>query len=101
MKNIGAIILAHNWNILSPIVKSYGCNCSVESRCNLNSECLNPKIIYRANVSNDQNSDKKKLLPFSRYTLQRKVQKPHKDIKHEKYGSSTGSAKLKYLTIET
>ena len=32
MKNIGSIISAHNWNILNPIIQSYGCNCRVKSR---------------------------------------------------------------------
>ena len=59
MKNIGSIILAHNRNILNPIVQSYGCNCRVKSSCPLNGECLTPKIIYRADVSNDKNSEKK------------------------------------------
>ena len=59
MKNIGPIVSAHNWNILNLIVKSYGCNCIVKSSCPLNGECLTPKIIYRADASNDANSDKK------------------------------------------
>ena len=58
MKNIGSIISAHSWNILNPIVNPYGCNCRVKSSCPLNGECLTPKIIYRANVSNDANNDK-------------------------------------------
>ena len=59
MKNIGSIISAHNWNILDPIVQSYGSNCRVKSSCFLNVECLTPKIIYREDISNYDNSDKK------------------------------------------
>ena len=59
MKNIGSIISAHNRNISNPIVKSYGCNSRVKRSCPLNGECLTPKIIYRADVSNDANNDKK------------------------------------------
>ena len=58
IKNIGSIISAHNWNILDPIVQSYGPNCRVKSSCFLNVECLTPKIIYREDISNDDNSDK-------------------------------------------
>ena len=58
MKNIGSIISAHNWNILNPIVQSYGCNCRVKGSCPLNGECLTPKIIYQADLSNDKNSKK-------------------------------------------
>ena len=58
-KNIGSIISTHSWNILNSIVKSYGCNCRVKSSSPLDGECLTPKIIYRADVSNDANNDKK------------------------------------------
>ena len=59
MKNIGSIISAHNRKNLNPIVQSHGSNCRVKSSCFLNVECLTPKIIYRADISNDDNSDKK------------------------------------------
>ena len=59
MKNIGSIISAHNRNILNLIVQSYACNCRVKSSRLLNGECLTPKMIYRADVSNDKNSEKK------------------------------------------
>ena len=60
MKNIGSIISAHNRKILNPIVQFYGSNCRVKSSCSLKGECLNPKIIYWADVvSNDKNSAKK------------------------------------------
>ena len=44
MKNISCMISSHNRNISNPIVKSYGCNYRVESKCLLNSECINPKL---------------------------------------------------------
>ena len=69
MKNIGSIISAHNRNVLNPIVQSYGCSCRVKNSCPLNGECPTPKIIYRADVSNDENSDKKVLLWFNRRNL--------------------------------
>ena len=59
MKNTSSIISVHNWNILNPTAKSYGCNWRVKSRSTFNGECLTPKIIYRADVSNDANNDKK------------------------------------------
>ena len=69
MKNIGSIIPANNNIILNTIVQSYGCNCKEKSSFPLIDESLTPKIIYRANVSNDKNREKKPLLWFSRRTL--------------------------------
>ena len=59
MRFIGSIISTHIQSILNPVVKSYGSNCRVKSNCLLNGESLTPKIIYRADVSNDESSDKK------------------------------------------
>ena len=68
MKNIGFIISAHNRNILNSIIQSYGCNCRAKSICPLNGECLTPKVIYRADVSNDKKQRQKVLLRLSRQT---------------------------------
>ena len=68
MKNIGYVISAHNRNILSSVIQSYGCNCRVKSICPRNGECLTPKVIYRAHGSNDKKQRQKVLLRLSRHT---------------------------------
>ena len=80
MKNIASIILAHNRNILNPIVQSHGCNCRVKSSCPLNGECLTPKIIYRVDVSNDKNSKKKFYFRLADTPFKKEVQKPYKEL---------------------
>ena len=77
MKNIGSIISAHNWNILNPIVHSYGFNCRAKSSYPRNDEYLTPKIIYRADVSNDKNIEK---LFYFGLADTGKVQKPYKGL---------------------
>ena len=92
MKNIGSVISAHNRNnFKSPIVQSYGCNCRVKSSCPLNGECLTPKIIYRANVSNDENSDKN--FYFGLADTPFKERYHTRAFKHEKYENCTELAK--------
>ena len=78
MTTIDSIILAHNQKISNPIVQSYGCNCRVKSSYPLNGEGLTSKLICRANVSIDENSDKK--FYFGLANKQRKVQKPSKGL---------------------
>ena len=80
---------ALNRNILNPIVKSYGCNCRVKSSCPLNGECLTPKIIYRANVSNDANNDKKFYFGLEDMPFKERYRNHTRDFKHEKYENST------------
>ena len=85
MKNIGSIISAQNRNILNPIVQSYGCNCRVKSSCPLNGECLTPKIIYRAEVSNDKNNEKKFYFGLADTPFKERYRNHTNDFKHEKY----------------
>ena len=60
MGNIASIISSHNCNILNPdITSEFGCNCRSRNECPLQNKCLTPKIIYRANVENYTNDEKK------------------------------------------
>ena len=59
MKNMDSIVSVHHCNILNPKQKSFGCNCRMKDSCPLNGKCLTPKVIYRADVSNEDNNDQK------------------------------------------
>ena len=59
MKNMFSIISGHNHNILNPKQKSFGYNCRDKNGCPSNGECLTPKVICHADVSNEANSDQK------------------------------------------
>ena len=93
MKNIGSLISARNRNILNPIVQSYGCNCRLKSSCPLNGECLAPKIIYKADVSNDANNDKKFYFSLADTHFKEIYRNHTRDFKHEKYENKTELAK--------
>ena len=93
LKNISFIISAHSWNILNPIIKSYWCNCKVKSSCPLDDECLTPKTIYIADVSNDVNSDKKFYLGSAGTPFKERYRNHRRDFKNEKYENSTELAK--------
>ena len=65
MGNISSIISSHNKNILNPVSNTeYGCNCRSKESCSLQNKCLTTKIVYRADVKNLTN-DEKKVLPWS------------------------------------
>ena len=57
MKNMDSITSGHNHNILNPKQKSFGSNFRQKDCCPLNGECLTPKEIYSADVSNEANND--------------------------------------------
>ena len=62
MKNMDSIISGHNHNILNSKQISFGCSCRKKESCPLNGVCLTPKVIYRADVSNEAKTIKSFIL---------------------------------------
>ena len=56
---IGLIISSHNKKILYSDNTKYGCNCNDKNKCPLDNKCLTPRIVYRADVPNDQTQEQK------------------------------------------
>ena len=52
--NISSIISSHNKKILYSDNTEYGCNCHDKNKCPLDNKSLTPRIVYRADVTNDQ-----------------------------------------------
>ena len=57
--NMGSIISLHNKHILNSNSTEYGCNCNNREECPLENKCLTPRIVYRADVTNNK-TDKHK-----------------------------------------
>ena len=69
MRNIGSIISSHNRATLHPATTLCGCNCRVKDSCPLNGECLTPKLVYRADIENSSNNEKKYYLGCQKQLL--------------------------------
>ena len=61
----------------------------MKSSCPLNAECFTLKIIYRANVTNDANNDKKFYFGLADTLFKERYKNHTWDFKHEKYENST------------
>ena len=85
MKNMDSIISGHIHNILNPNQKSFGCKHS----CPLNGKCLTPKVIYRADVSNEANNDQKFYFGLAETTFKERYNNHKRDVKHIKYQYNT------------
>ena len=59
MKNMSSIISAHNKKVLRLSINTYGCNCRVKTSCPLNNKCQISRIVYRADVSNNVDTETK------------------------------------------
>ena len=89
MKNMDSIISGHNHNILNPKQRSFGCNCRKKDSCPLNGECLTPKVIYRADVTNEANNDQKFYFGLAETTFKERYNNHKRDVKHIKYQYNT------------
>ena len=85
MKNMDSIISGHNHNILNPKQRSFGCNCRKKE----NGECLTPKVIYRADVTNEANNDQKFYFGIAETTFKEPFNNHKRDVKHIKYQYNT------------
>ena len=79
MRNIGSIISSHNRATLHPATTSYGCNCRIKNSCPLNGECLTPKLVYRADIENNSNNEKKYYLGLSETTFKERYRNHKKE----------------------
>ena len=94
MGNISSIISSQNKNALNPISNTeYGCNCRSKESCPLQIKCLTPKIVYRADVKNLTNDEKKFYLGVTETTFKERFGNHTRDFKYSKYRNSTELSK--------
>ena len=54
MNNVSSMLSIHNKNILNLKQTSFGCNCRTKN-CSRSGDCLTRNIIYRADITTDNN----------------------------------------------
>ena len=84
-----SIISGNNHNILNPKQKSFGYNCREKKGCPSNGDCLTPKVICRADVSNEANSDQKFYFGLAEATFKEHYNNHKRHVKHIKYQYNT------------
>ena len=72
MKNMSSLISAHNKKVLRPSINTYGCN-RVKMSCPLNNKCQMSRIVYRADVSNNVDTETKFYYGLTDTTLRRDI----------------------------
>ena len=86
MDNISSIISSLNKNILNPVSNTeYGCNCRSKESCPLQNKCLTPKIVYRADVKNLTNDEKRFYLGVAETPFKERIGTHTRDFKDSKY----------------
>ena len=89
-----SIISSHNKKVLQPSDNNeYSCNCRSKASCPLENKCLTPKIIYQADVVNDQNDEHKIYSGVCETPFKDRFRNHTKDFNHRKYNKSTELSK--------
>ena len=91
--NIGSIISSHNKKILYSDNTKYGCNCNDKSKCLFDDKCATPRIVYRADVTNDQIQEQKFYYWISDTPFKERYKNHNKFFRHKEYSTETDLAK--------
>ena len=94
MSNMASILSSHNLNVINPFkAQTYDCYCRTKESCPLQNQCLTPKIIYRAYVENDTNSETKFYFGLTETPFKDRFGNHTRDFKHKTYSKSTELSK--------
>ena len=85
------IASSNNWHAYGFVVNNT--SGMVKNSCPLNGECLTPKLVYRADIENNSNNEKKYHLDLSETTFKERYRNHKKESNHPKYQNSTELSK--------
>ena len=83
----------YNKKILKSEKETFGCNCRTKNDCPLSGECLTPKIVYEACITNNSNNEIKTYIGLTERAFKERFNNHTKDCKHIKYKNNTELAK--------
>lgn len=92
-RNVDAIISAHNKKILNPEVQYRDCNCRNKNNCPLDNRCLTPNVVYKAQVSNDADTETKQYVGMTMPPFKSRKLNHDRDANHERYRKVTELSK--------
>ena len=84
-----SILSSHSKQILTTKNKQVGCNCRVKNSCPLDSKCLTPQLIYRAEVTDNLDNEFMYYLRLAETTFKERCSNQKSFIKNENSKNST------------
>ena len=91
--NIGSVISWHNKHILNLNNTEYRCNCNNRDECPLENECLTPRIIYRADVTNNQTDEHKYYYGTSNILFKERFENHKTSFRHRSHLTASDLSK--------
>ena len=95
MRNILSVIAGDNKSLLQPKITKCEYNCRVKNTCPLQNQCQTPNLIYRADIENEVNNEKKIYFGLAATTFKERYGNHKKDFSHKQRIKNTDL--LKYI----
>ena len=95
MENMESIISCHNKNILNTpqTTQKDWCNCGTKANCPLNNKCLSTSLIYKANVTTNNDPNGKNYMGLTEGSFKRRYTQHTLSFRDPKYSNTTKLSK--------
>ena len=97
---MGSILSSHNKYILNP--NSTECRCNYDNRdeCPLENKCLNPRVVYRADVTNKKNDEQKYYYGISDTPFKDRYENHKKSFRHRSHLTASDLSKCYWKLVD-
>ena len=94
MRNVDSIISSHNKKVISPeLPELRTCNCNDRNNCPLCNKCLTQKIVYKAKVCNNVDTEVRNYAGMTEPIFKLRYGNHNRDANHIKYKNTTELSK--------
>ena len=98
--NMGSIISFHNKHILNSNSTEYGCNCNNREECPLENKCLTPRIVYRADVTNNKTDEPKYYYGISDTPFKDRYENHEMSFRHRSHLTASDLSKYYWKLVD-
>ena len=98
--NMGPVISLHNKHILNSNNTEYGCNCNNRDEFSLENECLTPRIVYRADVTNNKTDEHKYYYGISDTPFKERYENHKTSFRHRSHLTASDLSKYYWKLVD-
>ena len=97
---MGSTISLHNKHILNSNNTEYGCNCNNRDEYPLENECLTPRIVYRADVTNNKTDEHKYYYGTSDNPFKERYENHKRSFRYRSYLTASDLSKYYWKLVD-
>ena len=97
---MGSLTPSHNKHILNSNSTECGCNCNNRRECPLENKCLTPRIVYRADVTNNKTDEHKYYYGISDTPFKDRYEKQKTSDRHRSHLAASDLSKYYWKLVD-